>query len=169
MRRLLVLMIGVLAVAWLAGPPAKAATLTDCLAKNHVCVSSDGRSLISDTQQAQLERDIGRDDIYLVVAASGPSGYNAAMGQIVRVLGAEHKQFVIGFSSSDGSFTPCVKLEFTDATGAGPPAALLTVFGDLKIDGKLTGTYVPPTVSQAALAALLGSFQSGVAAGNPGP
>jgi hypothetical protein len=80
-----------------------------------------------------------------------------------------HKQFVIGFSSSDGSFTPCVKLEFTDATGAGQPAALLTVFGDLKIDGKWTGTYAPQTVSQAALAALLGSFQSGVAAGNLGP
>ena len=79
MRRLFVLMIGVLAVAWLASPPAKASTLTDCLAKNHVCVSSAGRSLISDTQQAQLERDIGGDDIYLVVAASGPSGYNAAM------------------------------------------------------------------------------------------
>ncbi len=77
---------------------------------------------------------------------------------------ALHKQFVIGFSSSDGSFTPCVKLEFTEATGAGQSGALLTVFGDLKIDGKLTGTYVPPTVSQAALAALLGSFQSGVAA-----
>jgi hypothetical protein len=45
----------------------------------------------------------------------------------------------------------------------------LTVFGDLQIDGKLTGTYVPPTVSQAGLAALLGSFQSGVAAGNAGP
>ena len=97
MRRLFVLMIGVLAVAWLASPPAKASTLTDCLAKNHVCVSSAGRSLISDTQQAQLERDIGGDDIYLVVAASGPSGYNAAMGQIVSVLGAEHKQFVTGF------------------------------------------------------------------------
>jgi hypothetical protein len=82
---------------------------------------------------------------------------------------ALHKQFVIGFSASDGSFTPCVKLEFTDATGAGQLAALLTVFGDLQIDGKLTGTYVPPTVSQAGLAALLGSFQSGVAAGNAGP
>jgi hypothetical protein len=46
---------------------------------------------------------------------------------------------------------------------------MLTVFGDLKIDGKLTGTYVPPTVSQAGLTALLGSFQSGVAAGNQGP
>src|SRR5215467_15308578 len=81
-RRLLVLLIGVLAVAWLAGSPAKAATLTDCLAKNHVCVASDGRSLISDSQQAQLERQIGNDSIYLVVAASGASGYNAAMGQI---------------------------------------------------------------------------------------
>src|SRR6516164_4776165 len=90
-------MIGVLAAAWLAGSPAKATTLTDCLAKNHVCVASDGRSLISDTQQAQLERDIGSDDIYLVVAASGSSGYNAAMGQIVSVLGAENKQFVVGF------------------------------------------------------------------------
>src|SRR5215469_7444892 len=97
MRRLLVLMIGVLAAAWLAGSPAKAATLTDCLAKNHVCVASDGRSLISDTQQAQLERDIGGDDIYLVVAASGSSGYNAAMGQIISALGAEHSQFVTGF------------------------------------------------------------------------
>jgi len=96
-RRLLVLLIGALAVVWLADAPAKAATLTDCLAKNHVCVASDGRSLISDTQQAQLERDIGSDDIYLVVAASGSSGYNAAMGQIVSVLGAENKQFVVGF------------------------------------------------------------------------
>jgi hypothetical protein len=80
-----------------------------------------------------------------------------------------HKEFVIGFSAADGSFTPCLKLEFTDATGAGQPAPLVTVFGDLKIDGKLTGTFVPPTVSQAALAALLGSFQAGVAAGNAGP
>jgi uncharacterized membrane protein YgcG len=90
-------MIGVLAVAWLAGSPAKASTLTDCLAKQHVCVASDGRSLVSASQQAQLERDIGRDDIYLVVAASGASGYNAAMGQIVSALGTEHKQFVTGF------------------------------------------------------------------------
>src|SRR5215831_11375277 len=90
-------MIAVLAVAWLAGSPAKAETLTECLAKQHVCVASDGRSLVSDSQQAQLERDIGGDDIYLVVAASGSSGYNAAMGQIVRVLGTDHQQFVTGF------------------------------------------------------------------------
>ena len=97
MRRLLVLVIGVLAVAWLADSPVKAETLTDCLAKQHVCVASDGRNLVSDSQQAQLERDIGGDDIYLVVAASGSSGYNAAMAQIVNALGAEHSQFVTGF------------------------------------------------------------------------
>jgi len=79
------------------------------------------------------------------------------------------KQLVIGFSADDGSFTPCLKLELTDPTETGQPAPLVTIFGDLKIGGKLTGTYVPPTVSQAALAALLGSFQSGVAAAGTGP
>src|SRR6516165_5129163 len=93
-------MIGVLGVVWLAGAPAKAATLNDCLAKNHVCVASDGRSLISDTQQAQLERQIGSDDIYLVVAASGSSGYDAAMRQVISTLGAEKTQFVVGFLDS---------------------------------------------------------------------
>lgn len=83
--------------------------------------------------------------------------------------GILQKQLVIGFSADDGSFTPCLKLEFTDATGAGQPAPLVTVFGDLNIGGKLTGTYVPPTVSQAALAALLGSFQSGVSAASTSP
>jgi hypothetical protein len=80
-----------------------------------------------------------------------------------------HKEFVIGFSADDGSFTPCLKLEFTDVTGAGQPAALVTVYGDLNIGGKLTGQYVPPLVSQAVLSALQGSFQSGVGAGNTGP
>jgi len=81
-----------------------------------------------------------------------------------------HKQFVIGFSSSDGNFTPCVKLELADITGGGKLQPLLTVFGDLKIDGKLvSSTVVPITVSQGALSALLGSFQSGVAAGNQNP
>ena len=100
MRRLLALMLGVLAAIWLSGSPARADTLKDCLAKHHVCVTSEGRSLISQSQQDQLERDIGNDDIYLVVAASGSSGYNAAMRQIISTLGAEKKQFVVGFLDS---------------------------------------------------------------------
>jgi uncharacterized membrane protein YgcG len=99
-RRLVALVIGVLAVVMLAGAPARADTLSDCLAKHHVCVTSEGRSLISQSQQAQLERQIGDDDIYLVVAASGPSGYDAAMRQIISTLGAEKKEFVVGFLDS---------------------------------------------------------------------
>ena len=100
MRRLVALVIGVLAVVLLAGAPARAETLSDCLAKHHVCVTSEGRSLVSQSQQAQLERQIGSDDIYLVVAASGSSGYNAAMRQIISTLGAEKSQFVVGFLDS---------------------------------------------------------------------
>ncbi|HEY4851377.1 MAG TPA: hypothetical protein VII22_11305 [Streptosporangiaceae bacterium] len=100
MRRLLALMLGVLAAIWLSGTPARADTLKDCLAKHHVCVTSEGRSLISQSQQDQLEQAIGNDDIYLVVAASGSSGYDAAMRQVISTLGAENKQFVVGFLDS---------------------------------------------------------------------
>jgi uncharacterized membrane protein YgcG len=93
-------MLGVLAAIWLSGTPARADTLKDCLAKHHVCVTSEGRSLISQSQQDQLEQAIGNDDIYLVVAASGSSGYDAAMRQIISTLGTENKQFVVGFLDS---------------------------------------------------------------------
>ena len=103
MRRLLALLACMgcmLAAVWLSGAPARASTLGDCLAQHHVCVTSEGRSLISQSQQAQLERQIGHDDIYLVVAASGSSGYDAAMRQIISVLSAQQKQFVVGFLDS---------------------------------------------------------------------
>ena len=103
MRRLAALMLcvlGVIAVVLLPGGPARADTLADCLAKHHVCVTSEGRSLISQSQQTQLEQAIGNDDIYLVAAASGSSGYDAAMRQIISTLGAEKNQFVVGFLDS---------------------------------------------------------------------
>jgi len=99
-RRLLILIIGLLAVAWLAATPARAESLTDCLARQHVCVATDGRALVSQSQQSQLERDIGQDDIYLVVAAPGSRGYNAAMQQIINTLSAGKNQFVVGFLDS---------------------------------------------------------------------
>ena len=100
MRRLVALMLGVIAVIWLSGAPARADTLSGCLAKHHVCVTSAGRSLISQSQQDQLERAIGNDDIYLVVAASGAAGYNAAMRQIISTLSGQKQQFVVGFLDS---------------------------------------------------------------------
>jgi hypothetical protein len=92
--------LGVLAAIGLSGSPARADTLADCLGQHHVCVTNDGRSLVSQSQQTQLEQAIGNDDIYLVAAASGSAGYDAAMRQIIGTLGGEKKQFVVGFLDS---------------------------------------------------------------------
>ena len=80
-----------------------------------------------------------------------------------------NRQLVIGFSSDDGSFTQCLKLELRDTTGSGKLAPVVTIFGDLKVDGQLLGQYVPRTLSQEAQNAILASFQSGVGAGNVSP
>ena len=96
---LLALGVSALAVFWLSAAPASASTLTDCLAQQNVCVVGDGRSLISEGQQAQLEQQIGGDDIYLAVAASGSAGYNSAMSQVINAL-SEHPQFTVGFLDS---------------------------------------------------------------------
>ena len=99
MKRLLAFGVSALAAFWLAPSQASASTLTDCLAQQHVCVASDGRGLVSEGQQAKLERQIGGDDIYLVVAASGSAGYNSAMSQIISALSG-HPQFTVGFMDS---------------------------------------------------------------------
>ena len=73
MRRVLIILAGVLGLvlALSLGLSAnaatetgsvKAATLADCLTSEHVCVSSDARSLVSQGQQSQLERQIGDDE-----------------------------------------------------------------------------------------------------------
>ena len=79
--------------------PARASTLPDCLARQHVCVTGDGRSLVSQGQQSQLEKQIGGDGIYLVVAPSGPAGYRGSMNQIISTLNG-HPQFTVGFLDS---------------------------------------------------------------------
>jgi uncharacterized membrane protein YgcG len=96
MKTLLGLVVGVLAALLLVPAQARASTLTDCLAKQEVCVASDGRSWLSQGQQAKLERQIGGDPIYLVVAPSGPSGYNGEMRRIISALSG-HEQFTVGF------------------------------------------------------------------------
>ena len=96
MKRLLGLVAGVLAVLLLVPAQASASALTDCVARQEVCVAGDGRSLISQAQQAKLERLIGGDPIYLVVAPSGPSGYNSSMNEIIAALSG-HDRFTVGF------------------------------------------------------------------------
>jgi uncharacterized membrane protein YgcG len=104
MKRLLALGVSMLA-ALLLSPlllspsPVSASTLPDCLARRHVCVTSDGHGLVSEGQQSQLEQQIGGDGIYLVVAASGSAGYNSSMNQIIGTLGG-HPEFTVGFLDS---------------------------------------------------------------------
>jgi hypothetical protein len=104
MRRLLAVIAGLavlgLALAWGSAVPARASTLPQCLAAMHVCVSTDGRALVTASQQTALEQQIGSDDIYLVAASAGSSGYNAAMQQLISGLRGSHQQFVIGFLDS---------------------------------------------------------------------
>jgi uncharacterized membrane protein YgcG len=95
------LAIGVSAVAalclfWLPGSPASASTLPQCLAQHHVCVAGDGRHAVSQSEQNKLEQQIGGDDIYLVIAPAGRSGYDSAMRQIIDDLNG-HAQFTVGF------------------------------------------------------------------------
>jgi hypothetical protein len=97
-KRLLAFVVSALAVLCFLPAYAMASTLTDCLA-DHVCVTGSGSGLISDPQQARLERQIGGDDIYLLVAPSGSSGYDSAMNQVVGDLGG-HAQFTVGFLDS---------------------------------------------------------------------
>jgi uncharacterized membrane protein YgcG len=99
MKRLLGLALGVLAALWLVPAQAGASTLADCLAVQHVCVASSARSLVSQSQEAKLEQQIGGDPIYLVVAPAGSSGYNSAMSKIISDLSG-HGQFTVGFLDS---------------------------------------------------------------------
>jgi len=103
-RRVLALGVGALAAlllfpVLLSPSPASASTLTDCLAQQHVCVTGNGRSLVSEDQQSQLEQQIGGDAIYLVVAPSGSAGYDSSMNQIISALNG-HPQFTAGFLDS---------------------------------------------------------------------
>jgi len=79
--------------------------------------------------------------------------------------GAIDRQFVVGFSK-DGKFIECLKVELVDKTNSGTPAALVSVAGDLHVGGKITGNHVDAALSAEALAAIFGSFQAGMAAGN---
>src|SRR5215475_14109638 len=103
-RRVLALGVGALAAlllfpVLLSPSPASASTLTDCLAQQHVCVTGNGRSLVSEDQQSQLEQQIGGDAIYLVVAPSGSAGYDSSTNQIISALNG-HPEFTVGFLDS---------------------------------------------------------------------
>ena len=139
MRRLLAVIIGSavlgLALAWGSAVPALASTLPQCLAQQHVCVSADGRALVTASQQTALEQQIGSDDIYLVAAAAGSSGYNAAMQQLISSLRGSHRQFVVGFLDSGQRHFGAYNQGVLPAGGAAGIAT--TIVNQHKADGNI--------------------------------
>jgi uncharacterized membrane protein YgcG len=139
MRRLLAVMIGsvLLGFALICGNavPAWASTLPQCLAKQHVCVSADGRALVTASQQTALEQQIGSADIYLVVAAAGASGYDAAMQQLISSLSGSQSQFVVGFLDSGQRHFGAYNQGVLPSGGAASIAA--TVVNQHKADGDI--------------------------------
>lgn len=101
-----------------------------------------------------------------------PSIYRAnvgADGDELRIdlgnITAVNRTFVIGLTMDDGSFKASMKLEFLQPPGATDFQPLLTIYGDLKLEGLIQskGT-VERNLAKEALDALMASFQSGMAA-----
>lgn len=101
MQRRLLLALLALAVLWLSPSPAHASSLSDCLARQHVCVTSNGRTIVNKQNQSLLKERIGRDAIYLVIA-SGPKSYDDAMRQSIGVLDEHNHEYAVGFLDTDG-------------------------------------------------------------------
>jgi hypothetical protein len=170
MRRLLAAMIAAvvlgLALTWGNAVQARAGTLPQCLARQHVCVSADGRALVSASQRAQLQQQIGRDDIYLVVAAAGASGYDPAMQQLVSGLSGSRSQFVIGFLDSTGRRFGAYNQGVLASGGAASIAT--TVVNQHKSDGNIFAAleeFVQDVKQQAGSAA---NGNSGAPSSSPG-
>jgi hypothetical protein len=74
---------------------------------------------MSQSQQDQLERQIGGDDIYVVVANAGSPGYTSAMDKIISALSGNNDQFVVGFFDSGSKHFGAYNQGVWPATG--PP------------------------------------------------
>jgi hypothetical protein len=72
-------------------------------------------------------------------------------------LGTPARQFAIGFSTADGTFKPCLTIVM-DPTKNTP---VVTIHGDLQVNGKVLGTFIPPALTPGAMAALFASFAAG--------
>ncbi len=77
------------------------------------------------------------------------------------------RKFVIGFSTDDGSFRPALTLEYSRPAGATSAQPLVTIYGDLTLNGRVEcPDIIRRSLSPETLNALLASFQAGsIAAG----
>jgi hypothetical protein len=79
-------------------------------------------------------------------------------------LDVANRRFVIG-ASKDGKFVSALEITFADAAGP-TPRAIVTVIGDLRIEGTIKSPDVRTrTVTEEVAALLTGMVQAGIAAG----
>jgi hypothetical protein len=118
------------------------------------------------SQPVQPDPTVSRNDPSIYRSTDGA---NAGADELRIDLGmdVQHRSFVIGFTADDGSFKPTIKLEYKSPGGATNDQPLLTIFGDLKMEGVLLGANIlERPISEETLQSLIGSFQAGaIAAG----
>lgn len=104
------------------------------------------------------------------VIRSNPSIYRASgnSNDELRIdLGdlSNNPVFVIGFTADDGSFRPSLKLAYVIADASPQPQPVVTVYGDLVLNGLVhSPDIIFRSLSTEALNALISSFQAGVIA-----
>lgn len=78
-------------------------------------------------------------------------------------LSSNERVFVIGHTTEDGAFRPAMRLEFTTPPAGVEPQPLLTIYGDLKLEGLIQSAGTKErTLPEETLQALLASFQAGI-------
>ena len=110
------------------------------------------------TDVAHIDENVPRDN---------PSIYRAAKDELRIDLGklTDKSAFVIGFTTDDGSFRPSLKLSYVIPDASQEPQPVLTVYGDLVLNGLVQSPdIIFRSLSTEALNALLSSFQAGVIA-----
>jgi hypothetical protein len=101
------------------------------------------------------------------VARKNPSIYRVVDGsddQLRIDLGSgSNNCFVVGLTNDDGTFRPSLRLEYNAPDATSDPQAVVTVYGDLVLNGLVQcPDIIFRSLSTEALNALIASFQAGV-------
>lgn len=119
------------------------------------------KGVIQFTEGTVPQDEAQRDDPMIYRALGEGDHLRIDLGKITDT----ERALVIGLTNDDGSFRPSMKLEYLVPDGGADPQPVLTIYGDLKLNGLITsaGT-IERTLNEETLNALLASFQAGMGA-----
>ena len=122
-----------------------------------------GTVQFSSANQTKDEAERENPSIYRASEGSDGDELRIDLGQMTTT----NRVLVIGLTTDDGTFKPSLRLEYLKPANDMNPQPLLTVFGDLKLNGLIKSAGKEErTLAKEALDALLVSFQAGIAAGS---